>query len=52
MLSLKFQVQVGSKPRNYIACQTPLDGNQMEFWQMIWNENVNIIVLLTQETVP
>ncbi|KAF1802500.1 protein-tyrosine phosphatase-like protein [Mucor lusitanicus] len=36
--------------RQYISTQGPLPTTFNDFWQMIWNENSSVIVMLTQET--
>ncbi|XP_033740575.1 receptor-type tyrosine-protein phosphatase eta-like isoform X2 [Pecten maximus] len=33
--------------REYIACQGPLPGTIADFWQMVWEQDVPIIVMLT-----
>lgn len=35
------------KPREYIVCQAPLKTTLNDHWQMIWEQNVSIIVMLT-----
>ncbi|XP_069134506.1 tyrosine-protein phosphatase 10D-like isoform X3 [Argopecten irradians] len=34
--------------REYIACQGPLPGTIVDFWQMVWEQDVPIIVMLTR----
>ncbi|NXL87748.1 PTPRM phosphatase, partial [Alectura lathami] len=34
-------------PRFFIAAQGPLPGTVVDFWQMVWQEKISIIVMLT-----
>ncbi|XP_014807951.1 PREDICTED: receptor-type tyrosine-protein phosphatase T-like [Calidris pugnax] len=34
-------------PRFFIAAQGPLPGTVMDFWQMVWQEKISVIVMLT-----
>lgn len=42
-------VQFPDSPYNldYIACQGPLDRTAADMWRMVWQEQANIIVMLT-----
>eukprot|EP00048_Salpingoeca_helianthica_P009150 m.131035 g.131035 ORF g.131035 m.131035 type:complete len:4598 (-) comp14790_c0_seq1:87-13880(-) len=41
---------VGSTPRTYIAAQAPLPHTTAEFWQMAWENQARIVVMLTTFT--
>lgn len=45
------QVIVGSKEWNYIATQGPLQTTCLDFWQMVWEQGVAIIAMVTMEEV-
>jgi len=35
---------------NYIATQAPTEASVHDFWRMIWEQNANLIIMLTKET--
>lgn len=37
-----------SSRREYIATQGPLPGTMDHFWRMVWEQNVTMVVMLTQ----
>lgn len=36
------------KPNAYLVCQGPLDEQVNEFWRMVWQKNVTVIIMLTK----
>ncbi|XP_063775152.1 tyrosine-protein phosphatase non-receptor type 14 isoform X2 [Pseudophryne corroboree] len=43
------KVAVGDKEWHYIATQGPLPHTFHDFWQMVWEQGVNVIAMLTSE---
>lgn len=42
-----FDIQGYNSPREYIGTQGPIPGTIDDFWRMVWEQNVGIIVMLT-----
>lgn len=45
------QLDVGSRTYHYIAAQGPMENTVSDFWQMVWEQNVRIIVAATDDKV-
>lgn len=45
------QMDVGTRTYRYIAAQGPMENTVTDFWQMAWEQNVQIIVAATDDKV-
>ncbi|XP_033112583.1 tyrosine-protein phosphatase non-receptor type 13-like isoform X2 [Anneissia japonica] len=43
------QMKVGTNELQYIACQGPLPNSLVDFWQMIWEQKVSVIAMVTMD---
>ena len=48
---ISLQEDVGTKTYRYIAAQGPMENTVADFWQMVWEQNVTIIVAATDDKV-
>ncbi|KII74579.1 Tyrosine-protein phosphatase non-receptor type 1 [Thelohanellus kitauei] len=39
-------IKIPNSNKRYIACQHPMESTAKHFWQMVWEQNVTIIVML------
>lgn len=42
---------IGGEEWNYLSCQGPLSNTCQDFWQMVWEQGVAIIAMVTAEEV-
>ena len=51
LVSSPLQVTVSGHEWSYIASQGPLSNTCQDFWQMVWEQGVSIIAMVTAEEV-
>ena len=40
---------IGNDRRTYIACQGPLPNTTGDFWRMVWEQQVEVIAMVTRD---
>jgi tyrosine-protein phosphatase non-receptor type 14/21 len=45
------QVMISGEEWHYIATHGPLANTSADFWQMVWEQGVNVIAMVTAEEV-
>ena len=50
-LGYPLQFESGGYTHRYIVSQGPLEGTTGDFWQMIWEQDIQLILMLTNERV-
>lgn len=43
-------MHLGAQQHHYIASQAPLSNTTIDFWQMVWEQSINLIVMVTNFT--
>lgn len=51
LCSCLYQLTIGGEEWNYVAAQGPLPNTCPDFWQMVWEQGVAIIAMVTAEEV-
>lgn len=51
VFSCLYQLTIGGEEWNYISAQGPLPNTCQDFWQMVWEQGVTIIAMVTAEEV-
>lgn len=51
ILLFSFQFSVNEVQRNFVVAQGPMEHTCADFWQMVWEQGIKFILMVTNEKV-